>query len=151
MVLTSKGDVLWTLDEKFDDVIKVDFTSHTEVRRAVNVGRCASLCTSASWCSSFFFLPTIKKCLLNEFVFAKPGGGQSSPGARYFRADSGKVEQVSVYWLEIRHVISWGNVKHRCQCHGYTKTKLLSLLFCSLYLASHESFFDGIIIINKKK
>ncbi|XP_025113093.1 uncharacterized protein LOC112575436 [Pomacea canaliculata] len=94
-----KSDVLWTWDEAFDDVIKADNSSHTQVRRAVNVGHCASLCTSNASCSSFFFLPKTEECRLHEIVFAKRAGGQSSPGARYFKAFSAACSRDGYVWL----------------------------------------------------
>ncbi|XP_025113756.1 uncharacterized protein LOC112575868 [Pomacea canaliculata] len=97
----STSDVLWTWDETLDDVIKVpNPPSRTQVKRAVNVGHCASLCTSNVSCSSFFFLSKTGECRLNEFVFATRADGQSSPGARYFKAFSASCPSGDGYvWL----------------------------------------------------
>ncbi|XP_025113425.1 uncharacterized protein LOC112575664 [Pomacea canaliculata] len=93
--------------------IKVDGYPHTEVA-ADSAVHCGSLCTSATTCSSFFFLATTGRCLLNEFVFVKPDGGQSAPGARYFKPNSPACPYSDGYvWL-----------RGQCTCFKiYTTTK----------------------------
>lgn len=92
----SKTNISWVRDRTFDDIIRV-----TGYSQLVTPGQnksaihCGLLCTSMSWCSSFFFLSATGGCILHQTVFAVPQGGQGTKGARYYRAFTGKLCQVT--------------------------------------------------------
>ncbi|XP_025113158.1 uncharacterized protein LOC112575477 [Pomacea canaliculata] len=87
LVQVCKTNISWVRDRTFDDIIRV-----TGYSQLVTPGQnksaihCGLLCTSMSWCSSFFFLSATGGCILHQTVFAVPQGGQGTKGARYYRA-----------------------------------------------------------------